>query len=146
MGNEEASLEYSVWGTIELHPPVPLAQLWGLADQDAFWNKLATTPHEADDLEPPATARQPAWEFVPDEDAGTDDQGRPRTIRYLRVNDQDVTRAEVDRRLRDVARSVGANHAFHGRLRYEGYTDDGEIWLRSGSGSPVWRDTTPRYW
>ncbi|WP_406011124.1 hypothetical protein OG440_37045 [Streptomyces sp. NBC_00637] len=146
MGNEEGrSSEYSVWGTIELRPPVPVARLWGLTDQDGFRNKLDTAPPGA--AEPNPEAARPSWEFVPDDDAGTDEQGRPRAIKYLRVNDQGVARSEVDSRLREVAALLGADHAFHGHLRYEGYVeDDGEIRLRSDGGAPEWRDTTPRYW
>ncbi|MEV1070025.1 hypothetical protein [Streptomyces sp. NPDC050263] len=148
MGNEEGrSPEYSVWGTIELRPPVPVTQLWNLTDQDAFRGRLDAAPHGAAGPEPAAAASQASWEFVPDDDAGTDEQGRPRAVRHLRVNAQGVARAEVDSRLRDVAASVGADHAFHGHLRYEGYVgDDGEIRLHGDGGPPEWRDTTPRYW
>lgn len=149
MGYENGrSPEYNVWGTIEVRPPVPLARLRGLTDQEAFQRRLGTAPAGAAGPEP-ASAPQARWEFVPDDDAGTDDtddQGRPRAIKYLRVNDQGVARTEVDRRLLDVAALVGTDHTFHGHLRYEGYVgDEGEIRLRGG-GPPQWRDTTPRYW
>ncbi|MFI5877204.1 hypothetical protein ACIBAH_33160 [Streptomyces sp. NPDC051445] len=148
MENEKGrSDEYSVWGTIELRPPVPATRLRGLTDQDAVQDKPNTALHGAADPQLAAAADQARWLFVPDEDAGTDDQGRPRAIKYLRVDDQGVARAEVDSRLRDVAAAVGADHAFHGHLTYEGWVgDDGEIWLHSGAVTPEWRDTTPRYW
>ncbi|MER6959094.1 hypothetical protein [Streptomyces sp. NPDC000618] len=124
-----------------------MTQLWNLTDQDAFQRDLDTEPHGAAGPEPAAAAPQASWEFVPDDDAGADEQGRPQAIRYLRVNAQGVARTEVDSRLQEVAASVGADHAFHGHLCYEGFVgDDGEIWLRSGGGPPEWRDTTPRYW
>ncbi|MEU5633138.1 hypothetical protein ACH47C_30030 [Streptomyces rishiriensis] len=148
MDNEQGrSGDYSVWGTIELRPPVPVTKLWGLTDQDAFQDKLNTAPRGAVGPQPAEADPQAPWVFVPDDDAGTDDQGRPRAIKYLRVRDRGVARAEVDSRLRDVTAAVGADHTFHGHLTYEGWTDDdGEIWLHSGAVNPEWRDTTPRYW
>ncbi|MDR6974484.1 hypothetical protein J2X68_001162 [Streptomyces sp. 3330] len=143
---EGRSSEYSVWGTIELRPPVPVARLWDLTVQDAFQDGRDTVRQRATEPEPAAAART-WWEFVPDDDAGTDDLGRPRAVKYLRVDAQGVARAEVDSRLRDVAASIGPDHAFHGHLTYEGWVgDDGEIWLHSGDSRPEWRDTTPRYW
>ncbi|MFI5967870.1 hypothetical protein ACIA8J_37635 [Streptomyces asoensis] len=148
MDNERGRSDaYSVWGTIELCPPVPVTKLWSLTDQDAFRDNLNTARPGAADPQPTAAGPEAAWLFVPDDDSGTDDQGRPRAIKYLRVSDRGVARAEVDSRLRGVAAAVGANHTFHGHLTYEGWIgDDGEIRLNNGTLNPEWHDTTLRYW
>ncbi|MER6158734.1 hypothetical protein ABT147_24810 [Streptomyces sp. NPDC001868] len=143
------AFDFYVAGTIELRPPVPLAQLWELIDQDAFPGGFQVAPYGLDEPELAELVTRAHWVLVPDADAGTDDQGRPWAIKYLRVSDPGVESFEVDERLRGLSAGVGgADHEFHGHLRYWGDTggEDGVIEPYENGKSPAWRQIGGRFW
>ncbi|MEU6091676.1 hypothetical protein ABZ865_33890 [Streptomyces sp. NPDC047085] len=136
-------MDYTAEGTIRLHPPVPLAQLRKLIEQDAYQGGIHVAPHGLDERELANLAYRVRWMLAADADAGTDDQGRPQAIKHLQVRDPSVERIEVDRRLQTLSALIGTDHAFHGHLRYWAADAEGEICPRRDGESPIWEDTTP---
>lgn len=140
--------DWLVEGTIELRPPVPLAQLTDLLGQAAFRGKCQVAHPGLDEPELAELVTRARWVLVPYAEAGTDDEGSPRAIGYLRVNDPGIESPEVDARLEGLSAVMGADHVFVGRLRYRGDMggEDGEIVPPANGKSPSWIQIGGRFW
>ncbi|MFV8133166.1 hypothetical protein [Streptomyces syringium] len=138
------AVDFSVSGTIELCPPVPLAQLWELFHNGRF----EVAPHGATEVALTALLRRAHWLLVPDADSGTDEQGRPKTIRYLRVQDPGIGSWGINERLRDLSALMGAAHEFDGELRFSGDVEGeaGTIEPYEDGELPEWHETGGRSW
>ncbi|MGA5442495.1 hypothetical protein ACPCKW_23665 [Streptomyces griseoincarnatus] len=138
------AVDFSVEGTIELHPPVPLAQLWELIEGGRF----QVAPHGMCESELKAFVAQAKWALVPDADSGMDEQGRPNAIKYLRVDDPEVYSFEISQRLAELSAWMGAAHEFDGELQYQ----DGDVGTTGviepfeDGQDPKWHETGGRLW
>lgn len=137
-------VDFSVEGTVELCPPVPLAQLWELTEGEGFH----VAPHGIPESELTALVEREAWVLVPDADSGTDGQGRPKAIKYLCVDDPETYSYSINRRLVALSAWMGQAHEFDGELRYQ----DGDVGTRGviepfkDGEEPEWRETAGRLW
>ncbi|MGW2049907.1 hypothetical protein ACWCPF_32695 [Streptomyces sp. NPDC001858] len=140
--------DWLVEGTIELRPPVPLARLTELVDQDTFRGKCQVAPHGLGEPELAELATRARWVLVPDAEPSTDGQSSPQAIKYLRVNDPGIESPEVDERLAGLSAVMGADHVFVGRLRYWGDLggEDGEIVPSTNGRPPAWNQIGGRFW
>ncbi|MER6367186.1 hypothetical protein ABT255_02200 [Streptomyces mirabilis] len=133
------AVDYSVEGTIELYPPVPLAQMWELTESGDFH----VAPHSISESDLTALVKREAWVLVPDADSGTDDQGRPKAIKYLMVDDPEIYSFSISRRLVALSAWMGEDHEFDGELRYQ----DGDVGTQGviepveDGEEPDWRET-----
>lgn len=136
--------DFTITGTIELYPPVPLAQLWELTEGDRF----TVAPHGMAEAELAALTERARWVLVPDADSGTDGQGRPRAIKYLRVDDPGIQSPGVNARLQHLSGWMGADHEFDGELRYAGDVEGevGVIEPYEDGEMPEWHETGGRTW
>ncbi|MGW5042164.1 hypothetical protein ACWEQK_28805 [Streptomyces parvulus] len=138
------AVDFNVEGTVELCPPVPLAQLWELIDGADFH----VAPHGIPESELTALVEREAWVLVPDTDSGSDDQGRPTAIKYLRVNDPEIYSCSINHRLMVLSAWMGAAHEFDGELRYQ----DGDIGTKGviepweDGEEPEWHETAGPLW
>ncbi|MGW3415627.1 hypothetical protein [Streptomyces sp. NPDC000888] len=138
------AVDFSVEGTIELYPPVPLAQLWELTEGGDFH----VAPHGIPESELTALVEREAWVLVPDPDSGIDDQGRPKAIKYLRVDDPETYSFSINRRLMALSAWMGEVHEFDGELHYQ----DGDVGTKGviepfeDGEQPEWRETGGRLW
>ncbi|MCR8945056.1 hypothetical protein NW249_23340 [Streptomyces sp. OUCMDZ-4982] len=138
------AVDFSVEGTVELCPPVPLAQLWELTEGGDFH----VAPYGIAESELAALVEHEAWVLVPDIDSGTDAQSRPRAIKYVRVDDPETYSFSINRRLVALSVWMGAAHKFDGELHYQ----DGDVGTKGviepfeGGKEPEWRETAGRLW
>ncbi|MBY8889092.1 hypothetical protein K7472_30235 [Streptomyces sp. PTM05] len=138
------AVDFSIEGTVELCPPVPLALLWELTEDGDFH----VAPHGISEGELTALAEREAWVFVPDPDSGTDEQGRPKTIKHLRVNDPEIYSFSINDRLVALSAWMSEAHDFDGELHYQ----DGDVGTKGvvkpvGNGAePEWHETSGRLW
>ncbi|MGW6793648.1 hypothetical protein [Streptomyces chartreusis] len=116
-------IHYSVEGTIDFYPPVPLAQLWELTED----GPVVVAPAGASKSEMRACVERNAWVLIPDPVAGTDGQGRPRRIQGLRVDEPEMYCAGVLNRPRRLYAFIGHGHELNGSLRYEGDDVPGDV-------------------
>jgi hypothetical protein len=133
------AVDFTVEGTLTLHPPVPLAQLWELTEGAGF----EVAPHGIGEAELTALVGRAHWVLVPDVDSGTDDQGRPKAIGRLRVQDPGVQSPAIDSRLRDLSAWMGQHHEFDGLLRFYGDVEgeEGAIEPFEDGELPEWHET-----
>lgn len=138
------AVDFSVSGTIELCPPVPLAQLWELTDCGRF----EVAPHGVAEADLAILTGRAHWVLVPDIDSGIDAQGRPKAIRYLRVDDPGVQSPTINNRLRDLSAWMGADHEFDGELSFSGDVEGevGTIEPYEDGEWPEWHETGGRLW
>ncbi|MGI5414154.1 hypothetical protein ACQEV9_46145 [Streptomyces chartreusis] len=127
------AMHFTVTGTLELHPPVPLAQLWELIDGGPF----QVAPHAITKPELAALLDQAKWVLVPDIDSGTDSEGRPQRIKHLHVKDPSVYSFTVLHRLIDLVTCTGEAHQARGELRYAGDCE-GEVGTITPGPDPIW--------
>ncbi|WP_331752016.1 hypothetical protein [Streptomyces chartreusis] len=133
-------IHYSVEGSIDFRPSVPLAQLWELTEDGPF----VVAPPSASERELRACVERHAWVLIPDPVAGTDEQGRAMRIRGLRVDEPEMYCAGVLNRLERLSAFIGHGHELIGSLRYEGDDvpgDVGSVEPVAGGGCPLWRPT-----
>ncbi|WP_327187171.1 hypothetical protein [Streptomyces sp. NBC_01334] len=140
--------DWLVEGSIELRPPVPLARLTELLGQAAFHGKCQVAPLGLAEPELAELVTRARWVLVPHAEAGTDSEGGPQAVEYLRVQDPGVESPEVDARLEGLSTVMGADHVFVGRLRYWGDAggEDGEIVPPANGKSPSWIQIGGRFW
>ncbi|MFJ3914342.1 hypothetical protein [Streptomyces vinaceus] len=116
------AVTYNVTGTIQMVPPVPLAQLWELTAGGAYRvAPFGTTARQALAL----ASEEPHWVFVPDADSGTDSQGRPNAIQYLCI-DTECHSFVINDRFKVLSGWMGEAHEFDGELDFEG-DDEGDV-------------------
>ncbi|MYT68373.1 MULTISPECIES: hypothetical protein [unclassified Streptomyces] len=138
------AVDFSVEGTIELYPPVPLAQLWELIDGGDFH----VAPHGIGETELTALLTREAWVLVPDPASGTDSEGRPAAIKHLRVRDPEAYSFTINHRLMALSAWLGPDHEFDGALRYQ----DGDVGTKGviepfeDGEEPEWHETAGRMW
>ncbi len=121
MENEQGrSDEYSVWGTIELRPPVPVTKLWSLTDQDAIHDKLNTALHGAADPDPrrPLPRRVGCSSQTTTQEPTTRAVRRPSSIYEWTTGVSRVRRSTADcgTSLRRSARTTPSTDTSHTRL------------------------------
>ena len=130
-------IEYTVEGTIEFRPSVPLAQLWELTASGRF----SLAPAGASDAALNTFVEQNMWVLVPDPDGGTDEQDRPRRVQSLRVDDMGIHSYAVKDRLAELSAWIGQDHELVGWLEFWG-DDEGDLGVVvpvPGGGCPSWR-------
>ncbi|MFJ9900588.1 hypothetical protein ACIQPR_45405 [Streptomyces sp. NPDC091280] len=134
------AIDYSVEGIIKLSPPVPLAQLWELTERGDFH----VAPHGIGECELTELVKQEEWVLVPDTDSGTDDQGRPKSIKYLRVDAPETYSYAINSRLMALSAWVGETHDVDGELHYQDGDagTKGSITPFENGEEPEWRETT----